>query len=50
VQQKVVKGTAWLALKPKPYPAISIIRPGIVAHRDGIGERKKASLKTASLA
>src|ERR1700730_16899437 len=50
VQENVVRGTAWLELKPKPHPAISIIRPGIVARGDGIGERKKASLQSASFA
>jgi len=31
-------------------PAIGIVRPRIVARRGGIGERKKASLQSASFA
>src|ERR1700722_467908 len=39
VQQEIVRGAAWLQLKSKTHPAIGVVRPGVIARRDGIGAR-----------
>jgi len=50
VQHNIVRRTARLQLKSKPYSAMRVVRSGVVARFDGIGKGEEASLRAASLA